>query len=109
MLQFIRTVLTDQSIVDGIMERLRSDETKSVAQLERDLHIQQTSLQKLLEKQRKQDDDYYANAIKEALYNRLSEAVETEIVQQQQIITHIEREIDKVQSTVILNKEIIHS
>ncbi|GIO12187.1 hypothetical protein J19TS2_17420 [Cohnella xylanilytica] len=106
-LQFIRTVLADESIVEGIMERLRSEETKSTAQLERDLHIQQTSLKKLLEKQRKQDDDYYANVISATVYNRLSEAVEAEIIQQQQIVANIEREIDKVQSTVILNKEII--
>lgn len=106
-LQFIRAVLADESIVDGIMERLRSEETKSTAQLERDLNIQQTSLKKLMDKQKKQDDDYYSNVIKATVYNRLSETVETEIVQQQQIIKHIEREIDKVQSTVILNKEII--
>lgn len=58
-LQFIRTILADDQIVDGIMNRLKSEESRSTAELEKDLDIQKTCFKKLIEKQKKQDADYY--------------------------------------------------
>jgi len=46
-------------------------------------------------------------ANKASLYNRLSETVEAEIEESNKVITHIEREVGKLQSTVIVNKELI--
>ncbi|GGD85121.1 hypothetical protein [Paenibacillus nasutitermitis] len=71
------------------------------------MNIQRTSLRKLLEKQKKQDADYYASEIKASLYSRLSETVEAEIEESSKVITHMEREIEKLQSTVVINKEVI--
>lgn len=65
------------------------------------------SLKKLLERQNKQDDDYYAGRIKAERYDRLAETVEAQINETKQAILYIEREIEKIQSTVIINKEII--
>lgn len=106
-LKFIRLMLDSEEIVDGIMERLKGEENQSIAQLEKDLNIQRTSLKKLLEKQKKQDSDYYDEKISAALYNRLSETLEAEINEKKQATAHIEREIEKLQSTVTVNKEII--
>ncbi|MOA01469.1 hypothetical protein D3C78_1208780 [compost metagenome] len=107
MLQFIRTILADDQIVDGIMNRLKSEESRSTAELEKDLNIQKTCLKKLIEKQKKQDADYYEEKIKAELYNRLSEALELELNECKRVIAHLEREIEKLQSAVIINKEII--
>ncbi|MNW33084.1 hypothetical protein D3C74_100400 [compost metagenome] len=106
-LQFIRTILADDQIVDGIMNRLKSEESRSTAELEKDLNIQKTCLKKLIEKQKKQDADYYEEKIKAELYNRLSEALELELNECKRVIAHLEREIEKLQSAVIINKEII--
>ncbi len=106
-LKFIRTVLDSDEIVDGIMDRLKGEESKSTAQLEKDLSIQKMTLKKLLEKQKQQDADYYAKDLTASLYNRLSETIEAEINEHKQVITYIEREIEKLQSTIIINKEII--
>ncbi len=89
-LQFIRTMLTEESIVNGIMERLKGEEDRSTEQLQKDLSIQRLSLKKLLEKQKQQDDDYYAKDIIASVYNRLSEAVENEINETKQAMQHIE-------------------
>ncbi|CAH0120791.1 hypothetical protein PAE9249_03314 [Paenibacillus sp. CECT 9249] len=106
-LKWIGTILADEQIVDGIMNRLEREETLGKDELEKDLHIQQTSLKKLLDKQKKQDSDYYAGEIRAALYNRLSEAIEDEINKVGQSIAHLKREIEKLESKVILNKDII--
>jgi hypothetical protein len=58
-------------------------------------------LKKLLEKQKKQDDDYYSNTITAAVYSRLSENLENDIIKCKQVITHIERMIEKLHSKVI--------
>ncbi|WP_256759566.1 hypothetical protein [Cohnella sp. WQ 127256] len=100
-------MLADEEIVDSIMNRLKREESIGAAELEKDLNIQQTSLKKLLDKQQKQDTDYYAGEIRAALYNRLSEEVEDKINEVKQVITYLEREIEKLQSNVILNKDII--
>lgn len=106
-LRFIRTMLTEETIVNDIMERLKGEEDRSTEQLQKDLSIQRLSLKKLLEKQKQQDDDYYAKKISVSLYNRLSETVENEIYETRQAMQHIEREIEKLQSTLFINKEII--
>lgn len=104
---FIQTMLGDGAIVDGIMNRLKREETQGSAELEKDLNMQQISLRKLLDKQKKHDTDYYAGEIRAILYNRLSEAIEDEISGVKQAISHLEREIEKLQSKVILDKDII--
>lgn len=86
------------------MNRLKREESQGSAELEKDLNIQQISLKKLLDKQKKQDSDYYAGEIRAALYNRLSEAIEDEINEVKQAIAHLEREIEKLESKVTLNK-----
>ncbi|MHA7578827.1 hypothetical protein ACX12E_00400 [Paenibacillus vandeheii] len=85
------------------MERLKGEESQSTAELEKALSIQRTSLKKLLEKQNKHD----ANEIIASQYSRLSEKVESEIEESNQVITHLEREIEKFQSTIIINRELI--
>jgi len=62
---------------------------------------------KLIEKQKKQDADYYAERIKAERYDRLSEALDLELNECKRIIVHLEREIEKLRSAVIINKEII--
>lgn len=106
-LQFIKTILAEEQIVDGIMNRLKSDESLSTSELEKDFDIQNTCLKKLIEKQKKQDADYYAEKIRAERYDRLSETLELEIKECKRIIAHLEREIEKLQSAVIINKEII--
>jgi len=106
-LEFIRTMLSSEEIVDGIMDRLTLEDTQSTAQLEKDLNIQRLSLKKLLDRQKKQDDDYYAGRIRAERYDRLAETLEAQISETKQNILYIEREIEKIQSTVIINKEII--
>jgi site-specific DNA recombinase len=106
-IEFIRTLWGSKEIVAGIMDRLTFEDTQSTAQLEKDLNIQRFSLKKLLERQKKQDDDYYAGRIKAERYDRLAETLETQIKETKQAILYIEREIEKIQSTVIINKEII--
>ena len=105
LLQFIRTILADDQTY-YIMKRLKSEESRG-SELEKDLEIQKTCLKKLIEKQKKQDADYYEEKIKAELYNRLSEALELELNECKRVITHLEREIEKLQSAVIINKEII--
>jgi site-specific DNA recombinase len=106
-LNWVRTILADEQIVDGIMNRLQREETQGSAELEKDLDIQHTSLKKLLDKQKMQDNDYYAGEIRATVYNRLSEVIEDEINEVKQAIAHLEREIEKLQSKVTLNKDII--
>lgn len=106
-LKFIRTVLAEEQIVDGIMERLKNEESHSTAQLEKDLSIQQKSMKKLLEKQTKQDSDYYDEKINASIYNRLSEKLEVEISEHRNAVAYLEREIEKMQAKVSINKEII--
>jgi len=106
-LKFIRTMLDSEEIVDGIMERLKGEELQSTALLEKDLNIQKMSLKKLLDKQKKQDSDYYDEKISAVLYNRLSETLEAEINEKKKVIVYVEHEIEKQQSTVMINKEII--
>lgn len=89
------------------MKRLTDEESLSTNELEKDLSIQRMSLKKLLEKQEKQDADYYANEIKASLYNRLSEMVEAEIEESNQVMAHLERAIKEMKSTIIINKELI--
>lgn len=106
-LNYIRTILAEDEIVEGIMARLRGEESQSSSEFEKDLSIQRTSLKKLLEKQLKQDNDYYSNTITAAVYSRISEKLGNDIIECKQVITHIEREIEKLHSKVIINKEII--
>lgn len=107
MLQFIRTILAEEGIVEGIIDRLKSEKSQSTTALEKDLSIQKTSLKKLMERQKKRNDDYYAEKIKAALYNRLSEALEQELNDCNRVIAHLEREIYMLQSAVIINRDII--
>lgn len=106
-LDFIRTILSNEDIAEGIMNRLRTEESQSTLKLERDLNLQRNHLKKLLENQRKQDDDYYSGTISAGVYSRLSEKLESEIVDLREVIAHIEREIETLQSKYVLNKEII--
>jgi site-specific DNA recombinase len=106
-LKYIHTVLAEEQIIDCILERLKSKETQSIAQLEKDLNIQRTSLKKLLAKQKKQDSDYYDGEISASLYNRLSETLDVEISELKITVAYLEREIEKLQTNVIINKDII--
>jgi len=50
---------------------------------------------------------YYAGEIRAVLYNRLSEELEIKIDQSKQVIANLERGIEKLQSNVTLNKDIV--
>jgi site-specific DNA recombinase len=104
---FIRTMLGSEEIVDGIMERLIFKDAQSTNQLEKDLNIQRLSLKKLLNRQNKQDDDYYSGKIKAERYDRLAETLEAQITETKQAILYIEREMEKTQNSVIISKEVI--
>lgn len=106
-LTWVRTMLADEEIVNEILDRLEAEESAGTGELKKDLNIQQTSLKKLLDQQEKQDADYFAGEIRAALYNRLSEELEIKIDKSKQVITNLERGIEKLQSSVILNKDII--
>ncbi|MGE7271524.1 recombinase family protein [Brevibacillus panacihumi] len=106
-LTWVRTMLADEEIVDEILDRLEAEESIGIGELKKDLSIQQNNLKKLLEQQEKQDADYFAGEIRAALYNRLSEELEIKIDQSKQVIANLERGIEKLQSSVILNKDII--
>lgn len=106
-IQWIRTMLADEQIVEDIMNRLRREESHGVAVLKKDLDIQQTNLKKLLDWQEELDNKYFCCEINAAQFNRLSTKNEEEIEKAQQAIAYLEREIDKLQVKVNLNKETI--
>jgi len=89
------------------MERFKNEESHSTAQLEKDLSIQRISMKKLLDRQMKQDSDYYEAKINVTRYNRLSETLEAEISEHKNIVAYLEREIEKLQAKVNINKELI--
>ncbi|MCR2805404.1 recombinase family protein [Paenibacillus soyae] len=106
-IKFIRTMLDSEEIIDGIVDRLTLEEIYSTAQLEKDLNVQRVELKKLLDRQKKQDDDYYSGKIKAERYDRLAETLEGHISEAEQAISYIERELEKIRSTVFINKKII--
>lgn len=61
----------------------------------------------MLDKQKKQDMDYYNGDLAASVYSRLSNEVEIEINKCKEVVTHLEREIEKLQSKMTINKEII--
>ncbi len=69
--------MAEKTIVNGILERLEGEEEKSVVHLQKDLGIQRTGLKKMLEKQRMQEDAYYAKELAASVYNRLSGTLES--------------------------------
>jgi len=71
-IKYIRTMLDCEEIIDGVIDRLALEETYNTAQLEKDLNVQRAELKKLLDRQRKQDDDYYSGKIKAERYDRLA-------------------------------------
>lgn len=64
-------------------------EAQGTHAFENDLDIQRGSLRKLLNKQKKQDADYYNGEIGAAVYNRLSENIDNEISQCKVVIAGV--------------------
>jgi site-specific DNA recombinase len=106
-LDLIKSILADESIVDRIMSKLMDEESISTAGSKKELNIQMTSMKKLLEKQKKLDADYYSEQLSTATYSRLSEPLENEINELQNVIKKIEFEISRASTTININKELV--
>ncbi|XEC94047.1 hypothetical protein AB6A23_22305 [Paenibacillus tarimensis] len=102
-----KTVCTTTRLIVPLTHEGAGEETQDTAQLKHDLDIHKLILKKLIARQKKQDNDYYVEKLKAQIYNRLSEAIEIEINETKQIVNHIEKEIEKLLSNVIITKEVI--
>lgn len=106
-LGFIRTILSDETIVEEIMIRLKSEDANNILTFEKDLNLQKINLKKIQDKQSKQDSDYYASKISANVYNRLSAMTENELNECNQIIEYLNKEIENTKPSVIINQKVI--
>ncbi|MFF2157183.1 recombinase family protein [Paenibacillus chitinolyticus] len=104
----IRFMVNEESIIEGILSKLSDDVSRSTSSLEVDLKLQQAVLKKINEKQSQLDEDYYSKEISASVYSKLTEKLEIERHQVQCVIQNIEREIERAKDAVHINKDLVH-